>query len=148
MTGAAVDGTTTAYTYDSDGLRVAEAHGTSTTRYVTATVNPTGYAQVVEQRTDDGTTSSLDAAYVWGRRLISETRGSATGYYVQDALGSTRALADVAGSVTDTYDYYGYGEVQRRTGTTANVYEFAGEHMDADLGQSYSNTTPNDQARQ
>jgi hypothetical protein len=37
------------YVYDGDGNRVSEIVGGATTKYVVDTVNPTGYAQVVDE---------------------------------------------------------------------------------------------------
>jgi RHS repeat-associated protein len=53
-----------------------------------------------------------------------------TSYYLTDGLGSTRALTDGAGAVTDTYSYDVYGAVRAQTGTTNNDYRFTGEQAD------------------
>jgi RHS repeat-associated protein len=48
-----------------------------------------------------------------------------------------RLLTDELGAVTDTYEYGGYGEVLRATGTTENPYLYRGESWDAELGLQY-----------
>ena len=54
-----------------------------------------------------------------------------------DGLGSTRALTDKAGNVTDTYDYEAFGELVDLSGESENDYLFAGEQFDGGLGQYY-----------
>ena len=65
--------------------------------------------------------------------------GSApTVFYVHDGHGSVRALTDPTGNVTDTYDYDAFGNVIHSTGSTPNIYLFAGEQYDPDLGLYYN----------
>jgi RHS repeat-associated protein len=52
-------------------------------------------------------------------------------------LGSTRALSDVAGVVTDRYDYAAFGEGLNQSGATENRYRFTGEQFDETLNQYY-----------
>lgn len=66
--------------------------------------------------------------------LISQTRSGATSYYLQDGQGSTRALTNSAGAVTDTYSYTAYGEIYNQTGTTANNYLYTGQQFDPSTG--------------
>jgi RHS repeat-associated protein len=42
-----------------------------------------------------------------------------------------------SGVVTDTYDYDGFGILIHQTGSTPNVYLFAGEQFDAEIGFYY-----------
>lgn len=113
-----------------------EKTGADDVYYLTTNINPTGYAQTVEQWKVGNT--SANASYAWGRDLVSQTRAGATSYYVHDGLGSTRALTNAAAAVTDTLDYAAYGKVVTRTGATPNLYEFAGEHVDQKLGHSFN----------
>lgn len=59
-------------------------------------------------------------------QIVAENRGGAQGFYVADNLGSTKALINSAGTVTDTWTYWPYGEVQNRNGTTATPFTFCG----------------------
>lgn len=59
--------------------------------------------------------------------LISQRRGSTTSYYHYDGLGSTTALTDDTGAVTDTYSYTAFGETVTATGTTENPFRYIGE---------------------
>lgn len=45
-------------------------------------------------------------------RIIGETPKGDWRYHQHDALGSTIALIDDAGTVTDTFQYWPYGEIQ------------------------------------
>ena len=54
-----------------------------------------------------------------------------------DGLGSTRALTDETGIITDTYDYSAYGELIDSTGNTENSYRYTGEQYDSSLGNYY-----------
>lgn len=78
--------------------------------------------------------------YTWGHWLLSklETGNSQLSYYGYDGHGSVRFLTDVAGAVTDTYDYDGFGNLIGSTGSTPNNYLFAGEQYDATLGLYYN----------
>jgi RHS repeat-associated protein len=64
-----------------------------------------------------------------------QDRGGARSYYHVDGLGSTRALTNQDGLVTDRYTYDAFGTILTRHGTTANLYLFAGERLDQGLGQ-------------
>ena len=58
-------------------------------------------------------------------------------FYLYDGLGSTRALSNATGTITDTYDYSAYGVEIDSTGTTENNYKYTGEQFDANLNQIY-----------
>jgi RHS repeat-associated protein len=124
--------------YDGDGNRVSKTVAGVTTKFLVDDVNPTGYAQVVDELQGTAVTRS----YTWGLELISEhqTLNStlATSYYVFDGHGSVRALTNSSGAVTDTYDYDAFGILTHSTGTTPNNYLFAGEQFDPDLHLYYN----------
>jgi RHS Repeat len=96
---------------------------------------------------------------VYGLERISQFRSyfingvshTQTSYYVYDGHGSTRALADPTGAVTDTYDYDAVGNLLHSTATgvppggttvapTPNEFLFAGEEFDSDLNLYYRGT--------
>jgi hypothetical protein len=56
--------------------------------------------------------------------VIAENRGGTVSRYVPDTQGSTIALIDSAGIVTDTWEYWPYGEVASRTGTNPTPLTF------------------------
>ncbi len=133
--------------YDGDGNRVSKATANGTTKYLVDELNPTGYAQVL----DEVQNSAVVRTYSWGLELISEalpagsplaTGHSPLSYYVFDGHGSVRALTDAAGAITDTYDYDAFGILTHSATTlsspTPNNYLFAGEQFDPDLNLYYN----------
>ena len=126
------------YIYDGDGNRVAKTIGGVTTNYLVDTLNPTGYAQVL----DEVQSSSVARNYAWGLQLVSESQPVSntwtTNYYGFDGHGSVRFLTDSTGAVTDTYDYDAFGNLINSTGSTANNYRFAGEQYDPDINLYYN----------
>ena len=52
--------------------------------------------------------------------------------------GSVRALTNLTGAVTDTYDYDAFGNIVHSTGSTPNVYLYSGEQFDPDLHLYYN----------
>jgi RHS repeat-associated protein len=123
--------------YDADGNRVAKTVNGVTTRYLVDDLNPTGYAQVVEEVTAGAVTRQ----YTYGLQRISQTQQIANAwtpsFYGYDGAGTVRLLTDSTGTVTDTYDYDAWGNPVNTTGTTPNVYLYRGEQYDADLGLYY-----------
>jgi hypothetical protein len=97
------------YVYDGDGNRVSEIVGGATTKYVVDTVNPTGYAQVVDELRN----GALVRTYSYGLERISETQPInstlTTSFYGYDGHGSVRFLTNTTGAITDTYDYDAFG---------------------------------------
>jgi RHS repeat-associated protein len=123
--------------YDGDGNRVAKTVGAVTTHYLVDDVNPTGYAQVVEEVVG----SAVQRSYTYGKQRISQSQligGAWTrSFYGYDGFGSVRQLTDSTGVVTDTYDYDAWGNAVNTTGSTPNVYLYRGEQYDSDLGLYY-----------
>ena len=124
--------------YDGDGNRVSETVAGVTTSYLVDTVNPTGYAQVVDELQNGAATRS----YSYGLERISETQAinstATTSFYDYDGHGSVRQLTNSTGVVTDTYDYDAFGNLINQTGSTPNNYLFAGEQYDPALGLYYN----------
>jgi hypothetical protein len=122
-------------TYDGDGNRVSKTVGGVTTSYLFDDHNPTGYVQVLDEVQNHFTTRG----YVYGLELIEQDRinpstlHQSTSYNVYDGHGSVRALTDLTGAVTDTYDYDAFGNIVHSIGTTPNNYLYSGEQFDSDL---------------
>jgi RHS repeat-associated protein len=121
--------------YDGDGNRVGKTASGVTTRYLVDDLNPTGYAQVVEE------TGGTQREYTYGLQRIDEgqtvSNAWALSYYGYDGLGTVRQLTNSAGMVTDTYDYDAFGNQISHTGSTPNNYLYRGEQFDPDLGLYY-----------
>jgi RHS repeat-associated protein len=125
--------------YDGDGNRVSKTGSSGTTQYLVDELNPTGYAQVVDELQN----GSVARTYTWGLELVAQSRPqtspnpSLVNYYVFDGHGSVRALTNTSGAVTDTYDYDAFGNLLHSSTTlsspTPNNYLFTGEQFDPDL---------------
>jgi len=121
-------------TYDGDGNLASKTVGGFTTRYLIDEMNPTGYAQVVEEVAD----GQVERQYTYGNMIISQRQRMAgvwvPSFYSTDGHTSVRQLTNQSGAVTDTYTYDAFGNLISQTGTTPNVYLYAGERFDPDLG--------------
>ncbi len=137
------DGQVITLTYDADGNRVGKQlldvsqSVLRSTSYLVDLNNQTGYAQVVEERLNEGTGYSLAARYTYGHDLISQTRDAGTSWYLYDGHGSVRALVDETETVTDEYEYDAFGILLSSSGATENGYLYTGEQYDADLGMYF-----------
>jgi RHS repeat-associated protein len=121
--------------YDGDGNLAAKTAGGVTTRYLIDDLNPTGYAQVVEELVN----GEVQKQFTYGNTIISQRQQVApdvwsTSFYSLDGHGSVRQLTNESGVVTDTYTFDAFGKLIAQTGSTSNPYLYAGERFDADLG--------------
>jgi RHS repeat-associated protein len=135
--GIAANATTVAsYQYDANGNRIAKTTADGkTVAYLIDSNLP--FAQVAEEKSTLGTVTDT-TTYLYGIERIQMTRAGQGTYYHGDGLGSTRALTDAAGNLTDSYDYDDYGALQSQTGTTKNDFLFAGEQFDVEAGLYYN----------
>jgi RHS repeat-associated protein len=122
--------------YDGDGNRIAKTVGSVTTRYLVDDLNPTGFAQVVEE-----ITATVQRVYTYGLQRISQNQLIngiwSVSFYGYDASGSVRRLTDSTGSLTDSYDYDAWGNTLSAIGSTPNAYMYRGEQYDPDLNLYY-----------
>jgi|CXWL01.1.fsa_nt_gi RHS repeat-associated protein len=117
--------------YDGDGNRVSETVAGVTTEYLVDTLNPTGYAQVLEEIQN----GSVARRYTYGLDLISQSLKSGanwqTSFYGYDGINSSRSLISSHGTISDNYDYDSFGGVVFVSGATDNRYLFAGEELNS-----------------
>lgn len=123
--------------YDGDGSKVSETVNGQTISYLIDTLNPTGYAQVVEEL-QNGT---VIRTYTYGHDLLVQDQHEGTSWtatwFGYDGHGSVRLLTDALGQVTDRYDYDAFGVLLSNTGTTFNRYRYCGEQFESALGLYY-----------
>jgi RHS repeat-associated protein len=113
------------YTYDADGRRVRQTVGAQVTNYLWDEASV--YGDVVLETSGSG---AILASYVLAEtELVLQRRGDITSYYLHDAQGSVRALADAGGEITDRYTYAAFGELLEREGTTDNPYLYTGQQL-------------------
>lgn len=112
------------YLYTSDGKRVSSTVNGTQTRYL---LDLNGPMETVLAEMNG--TNAVKRYYIYGDGLLYSVDGS-TGerlFYHYDPLGSTVALTNLAGAVTDSYAYLPYGELSRRTGTHENPFLYVGK---------------------
>ena len=133
-----MNGGSVTFIYDGDGNRVAKTVNGVTTRYLVDDLNPTGYAQVVEELSGGG---AVQREYIYGLQRISQNQVVSNtwtpSFYGYDGFGTVRQLTSSAGAITDSYDYDAFGNKINSTGTTPNNYMYRGEAYDSDLGLYY-----------
>lgn len=112
----------TAYLYDAQNNRVGLNQGGVLTRYV---VNPSATLSQVLMETDD--LGAPKAYYVYGVGLLGkqEAQGGLYSYHY-DYRGSTVALTDNDGKISDSYAYDAYGKINVISGSTPNPYKYNG----------------------
>jgi RHS repeat-associated protein len=110
-----------------------------TTQYLVDDLNPTGYAQVLDELTGPISSAAVQRTYTYGLQRISQDQiaGNVLSYYQYDGAGSVRQLTSSTGAVTDTYEYDAFGNSFTKQGTTPNNYLYRGEQWDPDLGLYY-----------
>ncbi|MBZ0099447.1 MAG: RHS repeat-associated core domain-containing protein, partial [Taibaiella sp.] len=124
------DGTNALYRYDHAGRRTQESINSTVTHFLWDEISP--YGDVIAEY---DATSTPQAHYTLADgQLLAQTRGADTHFYLQDGQMSVRMLADETGTVTDSYDYDAFGEIDAQTGTTPNAYLYTGQQYDAETG--------------
>jgi RHS repeat-associated protein len=160
------DGKTIDLTYTPDGHRLSKfiTQNGLTQRlvhYLTDANNPTGYAQVIEEKQPLDTVNPLRKVNLYGHDLIAtESRSVGVSptfsiFYSYDGLGSVRSISNATGDLQETYDYDAYGtliglakrnpttgvlESSNLSSTIPNLrsdYLYTGEQWDADLGMYF-----------
>ncbi len=108
------------YSYDAENNRIAVKQNNTETSFV---VNPnTSLSQVLVQTEPDG----KQTHYVYGLGLIGQEDENGYRSYHYDLRGSTVALSNQSGIITDTFQYGTYGELLDHTGTTATPFLYNG----------------------
>jgi RHS repeat-associated protein len=111
--------TTVVYTYNGDGVRVAQEVDGQVTRWVQDMVD---LAQVLVE-----TSGGAETIYLYGHARLAQVEGSACEWFLGDALGSVRQIVDDDGAVTLARDYTPFGLLRAEAGTGDSGYGFTGE---------------------
>lgn len=121
----------TSYTYNGLGLRTTKKTGTTSEQMTWGQPAATNGIPAV---LIDG---SSDYIYGPDGHPLEQINGSTALYYLQDQLGSTRALTNSTGALADSYTYAPYGALTGSTGTNSNPFQYAGAFSDSESGLSY-----------
>jgi RHS repeat-associated protein len=122
------------YRYDTDNFRIETVRGGVTTRYVWDGASRD--LRLLEEQSSNG---GIVARYVHGAGLIGR-EDAATGtfsVYHFDQRGSTVALTNPAGVITDRYAYDPNGRVVGRQGSTPNPFTYVGRSGVFDDGNGF-----------
>lgn len=110
----------TTYAYNGLGDRLEQSVNGTVQRYM-LDLNA-GLTQVLS----DGAST-----YVYGGERIAQFTGDQAGYFLGDALGSVRQVADASGLPALERSYAPYGAVLSSRGSAASAYGYTGEWTDA-----------------
>ena len=117
-----IGGSTNSYQYDGTGNRLTRTAGGITTRFVQDVNGP--LANVLAETDAAG---SITAYYVYGLGLVERVAADGSvRFYHHDSRGSTVALTDGVGALTDKYAYDPFGQLANSTGSTANPFKYVG----------------------
>lgn len=112
--------TGTTYQYDNEGNRIQSQTSEQTLTYVYDTTG--SMSRMLMSKTQDGAITK----YIYGNGLIAQENASGYYSYHYDFRGSTIALTNASGTVTDTYAYDTYGTVTKKTGTLTVLFLYNG----------------------
>ncbi|MCU0660174.1 MAG: putative toxin [Candidatus Pacebacteria bacterium] len=130
---SSTDGSVTAnYWYDHEGNRV---------RYVTGT---TDISYPNKYYNDDGTKKTKQvyagSTLVATIETVTNPTVTVTPYYIHtDHLGSTTAVTDASGAISQQLDYYPFGESRISSGAYNEQRKYVGQIHDNDTGLDYLN---------
>ena len=108
------------YTYNADVLRIRNLCECG--EETTYTYNTNCKLSRILMKTTDGVVTK----YVYGKGLIGEEVNNTFKTYHFDFRGSTIAITDASGAITDTFAYDTYGKCISRTGTSDVIFGYNG----------------------
>jgi len=130
LTQTVIAGAITDYRYDGLGNRYERTVAGTSQRYV---LDVSG--RLTQVLADTDASGNITAYYVYGQGLISRIQpGGKTFTYHYDPRGTTVALSDAAGTLTDRYAYDEFGNLLNRRGATPNPFRYLGRHGVQDEG--------------
>ena len=113
------------YQYNPDGLRTSFSDATVNPNGVPTTfvIDPNAALDRMLVRDKGGNTTY----YVYGLGLIGQEQSGIYQNYHFDARGSTVAMTDANGVVTDRFEYDSYGNSLSHTGTSDTPFQYNGQ---------------------
>lgn len=107
------------YTYDAENVRIRNLNAGEDTTYTYDL-----YTKL--SRLLCKSTNGVVTKYVYGSGLIGEETSNTFKTYHFDSRGSTIAITDASGNITDTFAYDTYGKLISRTGTSKVIFGYNG----------------------
>lgn len=127
---SSINGISRQYSYDGSGNRLNVTQNGISNRFVLDINNR--LPQVLAETDGNG---NITAYYVYGLGLISKIFPAGSSYYYHfDSRGSTVALTNGAGVITDRYSYGPFGNLTDSEGETNNSFKFLGRYGVMDDG--------------
>ena len=117
---------TMVYTYNGDGVRVAQSVDGQLTTWVQD--QGSSLAQVLLEVSGGQTT-----AYLLGLGRLAQVEDGTYEWFLGDALGSVRQVVDDNGDVLLSRDYSPFGQLLSESGTGSSGYGYTGEQVGAGL---------------
>jgi RHS repeat-associated protein len=117
------------YAYDADGNRVAQVVDGVNNNYLVDTNR--GLAQVAAEYDSQG----IKTSYTYAGNVISQTSNNTQSFYLNDGHSGVRLVTNTMGTVTDAYNYDGYGNLLSGSATGGDRYR--GESRDVGTGLQY-----------
>ena len=119
------DGVNAAYLYDGNGQRVRKTVNGVVSNFLWCG------GEICKEYAGDGTVKN---DYLLGAGREGIKNGGAWRFYLTDIQGSTLALTDAQGQITDRYEYSDFGETTHLSGTSTNPFLYTGQEFDSETG--------------
>ncbi|MCI0559673.1 MAG: DUF6531 domain-containing protein [Nitrososphaera sp.] len=127
-------GIATQYSYDGLGSRLSFTRDGVTRRFV---LDRSASLTQLLAETDTG--GNITAYYIYGLGLLSRVAADGTeATYHYDVRGSTIALSDVAGALSDSYTYTTFGKIADIDGSSPQPFRYLGRYGILDEGNDLS----------
>ena len=107
------------YTYNAEDIRIRNLCANEDTTYTYDT-----NCELSKLLTK--TTANVTTKYIYGNGLIGEETNGSFKIYHFDFRGSTIAITNASGTITDTFAYDTYGKLISRTGTSNVIFGYNG----------------------
>ena len=107
------------YSYNAESTRICDFYEDAYTSY---TYNTNAKLSMLLMKNADGAVTK----YVYGKGLIGEEVNNTFKTYHFDYRGSTIAITDASGNITDTFAYDTYGKLLTKTGTNKVIFGYNG----------------------
>jgi RHS repeat-associated protein len=151
MVSATVDGVSAEFAYNDAGIRVMRNENGVVSHHLVDHNNPTGYAQVLGEKSSTAPEATPDKSYVIGQDVLAQAVAEAAGAVLQwlaaDGHGSTRQLLDEVAAILQRYDFDAFGQALRFTDAAGQPITpqqaltnllYVGEQFDRLLKWSYN----------
>ena len=113
------------YAYDGDGKRVQKSSGMLY-----------WYGMGADPLDETNSAGTMTDEYIFfgGKRIARRDPANNVVYYFADHLGTSRVVANAAGTISDDSDFYPFGGERVVLSGSGNTYKFTGKERDSESG--------------